>query len=198
MSSLEILANLSSADIDELNATLEARLVRHLFGKAKHLGSSSANRGKPGDAGDPLPRKPALSPICGDCEWLRADGDGPCATHRGACESCGRGPDDGVPLHDGGVSPTKLGPGGAEIVERWCNHCDPPTLPTGHAPANATGAPLDRVQLRALRELQAGRPAKEQPMAVFRRVFDLLQRGLVWRAADGGLWLSTAGIEALR
>jgi hypothetical protein len=67
-----------------------------------------------------------MSPLCEDCHWMQGDGGGQCATHARTCESCGRGPNEGVALHNGDVSKTKVGPGETPITEKWCSHCDPP------------------------------------------------------------------------
>lgn len=90
-----------------------------------NLDTGTANPGATAEAGSPRSTAPALFPLCEDCAWLRGDGDGPCATHRRACEGCGRGEREGVALHDGDISKTKLGPAESRIVERWCDHCDP-------------------------------------------------------------------------
>ena len=97
---------------------MRARLARHLYGKAKAL-----------PLGLPQ-RRPDVLVVCEDCAWLAQDGDGPCATHRRACEGCGVGGrpryEGAAKLHDGEISRTKFGPEESPIVERWCDHCDPP------------------------------------------------------------------------
>ena len=63
-------------------------------------------------------------PLCEDCYACQSDpaSFGICATHRRACEGCGR---QDTPLHGGGVSATKRGPNDAELRELWCAKCDP-------------------------------------------------------------------------
>lgn len=129
---------LSPLECEVLSEILAAKLEQHLADRAKYMkpravmaadavqnsGASlqKASDGNMVDAGQTTgPANPAFSP-CLDCSWLAEDGDGPCATHRRACEGCGRS--EG--LHDGDPSLTKCGPNGAPIVERWCDHCDPP------------------------------------------------------------------------
>lgn len=119
----------------DAQAAIDARLQRHLYGKAKALPAKLATgtedpaftevaRASGPEAGT----TPQFDPTCSDCNatWVIDHERRPCATHRMDCQSCGLGPDDGVELHDGAVSSTKHGPGVTPIVERWCNACDPP------------------------------------------------------------------------
>ena len=113
----------------EAQATIDARLEQHksakrLYGKvmAKDSGAGQLQPGDMVDAGKPPARQTLHYSPSEDCAWLSQDGDGLCATHRRACEECGRS--EG--LHAGDPSLTKCGPNEAPIVEMWCAHCDPP------------------------------------------------------------------------
>lgn len=103
-SSLEcsVLEEITAAKLDELKAA-RARYMR------PNPNAATAAR---------LAQSSKPSPLCPDCdahEW------GLCATHRRACEGCGRAD---VPLHSGDVS-KKLGPHETPLAEKWCEHCDP-------------------------------------------------------------------------
>ena len=59
------------------------------------------------------------------------------------------------------------------------------------------GALLDRIQLAALRAFRSGLPAREYPLLVFRRIFDLERLGLVEKQGDA-YWITNRGLAALR
>lgn len=119
-------------DVDDLNVILEKKLQAHLAAKCLYRKVMATSSGAPEDPGDSkaspatLPERPALSPICPDCDWMAEDGGGYCATHRRACEGCGR---NAVELHEGDFSRTKLARDGKPIVELWCLDCGPITEP---------------------------------------------------------------------
>ncbi len=120
----EVAAELAQAVI-ERDVANRARYLGNNLGAAKQAGSRT-------DAGNPSPSKPALlDGQCLDCHemWFIDHERRSCATHRAACESCGR---NDVPLHTGDLS-KKLGENGAELWERWCSHCDPVVVGEKHA-----------------------------------------------------------------
>jgi len=56
---------------------------------------------------------------------------------------------------------------------------------------------LGRATLASLRAFRSGLPAREYPMAVFRRLFELERLGLVEKQGDA-YWITDRGLDALR
>lgn len=113
----------------------------------------SANPAGSGTAANgPFSTPEPFEPTCADCIAAREDGlsrNGACATHRRACEGCGR---DDVPLHGDLV-------GEKGLAELWCDHCDPPVA-VGEKFADAEQDPWDLAseELALTRELPREEP----------------------------------------